>query len=58
MIRNWYNQIPYPALKTKREDFSQLLIKANIYENFDSLPYIEAGSDTLLLSSTMEMTHM
>ena len=19
MIRNWYNQIPYPALKTKRE---------------------------------------
>ena len=19
MIRNWYNQIPYPALKTKKE---------------------------------------
>ena len=26
MIRNWYNQIPYPALKTKREIIKYMYI--------------------------------
>ena len=33
-----------------------LPIKANVYENCDNLPYTEAGSDTLLLSSAMGLT--
>ena len=37
-------------------DFSQLPIKANVYEKCDNLPYIEAESDTLLLSSAMGLT--
>ena len=27
MIRNWYNQIPYPALKTKRKLFCLIVFK-------------------------------
>ena len=30
MIRNWYNQIPYPALKTKREINSRPILRPEI----------------------------
>ena len=36
-------------------DFSQIPIKANVYDKCDNLPYTEAGSDTLLLSSVMRL---
>ena len=30
MIRNWYNQIPHPALKTKREPEFVFYVKTDV----------------------------